>query len=227
MHNYLIAIIIILIIILIYQYTTAYFNNRDLVPFIVDNDYNIYKVSGNYDNSDQAGKILDEVNNRLLAFFKYLKTKYQINKEYDFNPDLNIYPSQCREIVQLILFNYNPESIIENDPKKSTDTSYTILKGKELHVCLRNRDDPSKLQNIDDIMFVILHEITHMGNKTWDLDAHGTKFWTYFKFILHEAKLAGIYEPVNYRLFGVDYCGLFISYSPYFDDNLENIWETK
>ena len=214
------SLLIAIVILIIYIIYKECLKNVNMI-LIMDK----YKLSGNYENFYEAAKLVDQLNTRLISFFRYLKNKYEINKV---GGPLYLgirYSKKTRKIVKLILTNYNPEAIIENDPRYSNETSYTISKGKELHVCIRNRKNPNKLHNIDDIMFVLLHEISHMGNTEWDINSHKIPFWTIFKFILHEAKESGIYNPVDYSKNPITYCGLLVNYSPYYDNSLENLWE--
>jgi hypothetical protein len=120
-------------------------------------------------------------------------------------------------IMQRILQNYNPEVIEENDPRYSKDTSYTINKGQTLRICLRHRDNPHKLHSINELMFVVLHEISHMGNVGW---GHKVDFWQTFKFVLEEAVKLGVYKPVDYSVHGINYCGLSVKYNPLYDTAL-------
>ena len=222
--RFIYAVIVILILIVVYKYTNDYINNRNIV-YMTDKTNN-YKIRSSYDNSHDALYLISEVNDKIMVFFTYLKNKYKINNTYDDNNNYDsMYPMGCRDIVSRMLYNYNPEAIIENDPRKSNETSYTISKGKELHLCLRNKKYPNELHPVDDILFVVLHEASHMGNANWDLDAHKNNFWTIFKFVLYEAKNAGIYNPINYKEYPITYCGLYVNYNPYYDDLLENIWE--
>jgi hypothetical protein len=45
---------------------------------------------------------------------------------------------------------------------------------------------------------------------------HEKDFWVAFKYLLEEAKDAGIYVPIDYTNHPVDYCGLVIKDNPYF-----------
>jgi len=99
------------------------------------------------------------------------------------------------------------------------ETAYTINKGTKMMFCLRDRKT-LKLHDVDTLLFVALHEISHIGNKAWE---HGTDFWEIFKFVLKEANESGVYTPVNYAKENIVYCGLTVTYNPYFDNSLRNI----
>jgi|SRR3972149_1079599 len=223
MKNLHLAIIIVLLLIIVFNKYNQ--KNKDIVH--MQGTYSDYKLVKSYENGEVAVKLLNEVNTKLLVFFRYLKNKYKINTTYDGEEVKSQYPMTCRDIIDKILHNYNPEVIIENDPRNSNETSFTIAKGKELHLCLRKKNNPNELHSVDDLMFVVLHEISHMGNPNWDLDGHKTYFWTIFKFVLHEAKESGVYNPLDYENQPTTYCGLLVNYSPYYDTKLENLWINK
>lgn len=188
-----------------------------------------WNVIGSYSNSNEAAELLSRAHKTLIQFMRVLETKYHIDETDD---TIAMEGSQHTAIVNsrgdvyncvdTLLNNYNPDRIFENDPKWNKGTSYTMNKGESMYVCLRNRDDPSKLIDFDTLLFVLLHEISHIANYNgW---GHSTRFWEVFAFILHEAQLAGLYTPINYEKYPVMYCGLEINYSPLFDPSLKKIW---
>jgi hypothetical protein len=46
---------------------------------------------------------------------------------------------------------------------------------------------------------------------------HKQEFWQNFKFVLENAKAAGIYHPVDYKKNPKEYCGMEINDNPYYD----------
>ena len=46
---------------------------------------------------------------------------------------------------------------------------------------------------------------------------HKSEFWENFKFLLAEAKSAGVHNPVDYKEKPQEYCGMKISDNPYYD----------
>ena len=128
------------------------------------------------------------------------------------------YPSNKSIIIngiKSVKDNYNPRQLIENDPwNKENDTSYTIDKGELIDLCLRYKDNPSDIHNYNDILYVTLHELSHIFTDEY---GHHDEFWDNFKFILTEATDYGIYQPHDYSQDNIDYCGLKISYSPLFE----------
>lgn len=174
-----------------------------------------FDVIESYSDSGDAIKLMERINIRIMHLLRHLKKKYCINVATS-SCKINNTSDVGREIAARILKNYNFEKIFENDPKTSKDTSYTIDKGEKMYFCIRNKKD-HKLIDDDTVLFVALHEISHIGNSTW---GHDRSFWRTFKFVLKEAEAAGIYTPVDYARRPITYCGLFVDYNPYFDGSL-------
>lgn len=209
----------------------------------IDNEY--YNVLEEYHDANDAAELLSRLNMRMFRFLAYLKDKYDINSyndgtsngTRDFNDSLNHMPwdanslpvgalsgsaadnERLRAIARRALERYNPEVIYENHPTRGDGTAYTLNKGARLMLCLRDKKQ-HKLVDDDVLLFVTLHELAHMGNDEW---GHEPVFWEVFKYILVEAKAAGVYEPINFEKYPVDYCGLHINYNPYFDNGVKNI----
>lgn len=99
----------------------------------------------------------------------------------------------------------------ENDIQ-SSDTSYSENKGQRIVVCLRDKTKPPyPLVEINTVMFVMLHEMSHLMTETI---GHTPEFWENFRRILHDAVKIGIYTPVNYSRQPTPYCGMTITDSP-------------
>lgn len=201
---YLIVIVILLVI---------YFRREE----VVSGGGRSWKVIGSFSNKKEAANLLSNINITLIKFMKYLKNKYQIDL-----PGANPRKTRTWKIVDYLLDNYNPDHFYENDPRWTTTTSYTINKGDSVYICMRNKNKPDQLIDIDTMLFVMLHEMSHIGN--FDGWGHDKQFWTVFKFILYEATLAGIYKPVDYQKYPRVYCGLTINYNPLYDTALDSLW---
>lgn len=196
----LIITTIIVLLIILYNY----FKN---VGIKTNNDPHTYFVSGGFANRDMAAKRMSEMNSRLMKLLRHLRNKYAGKA-----------PKTDKEmVVAAMLFNYNPERLFETDPRFTNDTSYTIGKGEVTKMCLREKTSPDKFVDFNTLMFVALHELSHMG--AYDVQGHPDRFWQIFKFVLTEAiEAGGIYKPIDYERHPIDYCGLRVDYNPYYDD---------
>jgi len=183
-----------------------------------------WSVIESYDNREEAAAMLSRLHGRVLRFLRFLKHRWYIDATDDVLAE-NAHPMLTRpdayKIVSNLLDNYNPDEFYENDPRYSKDTSYTVNKGESMYICLRQKDDPSKLENEDTIFFVMLHECAHIGNYNgW---GHDDRYWSVFKFILQEAVLAGVYTPIDYERYPTRYCSISIYYQPLNDTKLAAI----
>jgi hypothetical protein len=111
---------------------------------------------------------------------------------------------------KVLLDRFKPENMCENDIHADS-TSYSENKGEKIVVCLREKVEPYKLVDINTVMFVVLHEMSHLMTTTV---GHTPEFWANFKRILLDATAVGIYTQVNYARSPVAYCGMTISDSP-------------
>ena len=118
-----------------------------------------------------------------------------------------------RENVKRLVKNFNPRKISETLPT-SKFTAYSENKGEKLAFCTTTTKKGNKLIDKNTLMFVALHELSHIATKSI---GHTTEFWENFKFLIENAKEINIYTPVDYKESPKEYCGMTISDSPYFD----------
>lgn len=192
---WLIAALLLLILFVIYvraQYDPVMLDGRS------------WHVVRGFGDKKKAAGLLCATNKRLIAFMRHLRAKYAGRSD------------DKARIVGAILQNYDPDRLFEANPLVP-GTSYTLNKGESMHICLRDKSDYS-LVDPNVLMFVCLHEISHIGNYNgW---GHSDRFWRIFKFILREAVAAGVYLPRDYERHPYVYCGLRIDYSPLYDAEL-------
>jgi hypothetical protein len=117
------------------------------------------------------------------------------------------------ERVKRLVEGFNPKKISETLPTSEL-TAYSENKGEKIAFCLNTKKDNNKLIDINTLTFVALHELSHIMTKSI---GHKQEFWQNFKFLLINAKEAGIYEPVDYKKKPQDYCGMTINDNPYYD----------
>lgn len=170
-----------------------------------------YRVHLVHENPARAADVLAELNRRAVELLRHLRRTYSRGAAQ--------YPAR-RVATQRLLGLYNPDNLAENSPRDPEgDTSYTIDKGAVLALCLREADAHG-LHDIETLMFVTLHELTHIAVE--DVD-HPPRFWQAFKFILGEARQAGVLRGVDYGRYPTNYCGLDIDYNPLYDQDLAPI----
>jgi len=145
----------------------------------------------------KAVDLLARVTEKCKALVKYMGAKY---------------PEQ--ENVKRLVQGFNPTSISETLPT-STYTAYSENKGEKLAFCLNvKKEDNDNLIDESTLTFVALHELSHIATKSI---GHKTEFWDNFKFLLENAKEAGLYQPVDYKKSPQEYCGMKVKDNPYYD----------
>jgi len=209
----LVVIFIILIIFTIYgkkiekKYDSFSIENNILKKSSVDG--NEYYVHGKHEHMDEAANTFAIIDSKVNDFLEKLYDKYK----YD-------YGTKRRQVSILLMSRYHTSSLRESSPLNSEkDTSFTINKGDIIAICIRSGIDYG-IHDIDTIMFVVLHELTHLAIKAYD---HPEEFWRVFKFLLDEAELFNIYYSPDYGSQPVEYCGIKINYSPRWDLTLKPI----
>lgn len=199
--NLLVALFVVAILIILYKWWQS-----SLIVSMQSLDGRKYIVSTKFANSKEAANLLSRANTDIVTLLAHLKSQIPPSDDYD-------------KRVSVMLDRYDPDEIIENVPSViSRDTSYTIDKGKQTYICVRDKSNPILLVDYNTLLFVMLHELSHIAS--YDVIGHPPRFWTVFKWILNEAVKIGIYKPVDYEKKPVMYCGLLIDYNPYFDDTL-------
>lgn len=108
---------------------------------------------------------------------------------------------------------FNPKKISETLPTSEL-TAFSENKGEKIAFCLNTTKQGDKLIDINTLTFVALHELSHIMTESI---GHKQEFWQNFKFLLQNAKEAGIYNPVDYKKTPEEYCGMTINDNPYYD----------
>jgi hypothetical protein len=134
---------------------------------------------------------------------------------------------KCKQLVEYVFKKYpkqdnvlrlrdgfNPQQIMETLPT-SEHTAYSENKGEKLAFCLnKKKDNNNELIDENTLTFVAVHELAHIATLSI---GHKTEFWQNFKFLLEEAKDAGLYSPTDYKSAPQEYCGMKITDNPYYD----------
>ena len=189
--------VIILTILVVCGYT--YYDNSDnfqLKCVVSSVDGNKYCVRERGD-VQKAADLLARVTDKCKKLVDYMGDKY---------PD--------QENVKRLVKGYNPKKIMETLPT-SEYTAYSENKGEKLAFCLNTKKgENSNLIDEHTLTFVAIHELSHIATKSI---GHKTEFWQNFKFLLENAKEAGIHSPEDYKKAPKEYCSMKIHDNPYFD----------
>ena len=104
---------------------------------------------------------------------------------------------------------FNSDYITENIPG-SMYVAYSVNKGEELSICIREKDTEKFIDN-NTIIFVAIHELSHIMT---DELGHTKLFWDNMKYLLEKAGSLGIYNKIDYNKYPVMYCGMDINSTP-------------
>lgn len=175
--------------ILILSILFYYFNRHNGIYIKSNIDNNYYYVS-NLENKQEIADMLAQIKLNIKYLLEYLKQNQ--NEEY-------------KEYVKNLEDNIDKVDILENIDEYNY-TSYSVNKGEELVLCVKNQKT-KQLYNINLIMYVVLHEISHIMCPEY---GHGKLFQKIFGYVTQEAINCGIYHNIDFNNNPQEYCGLTI-----------------
>ena len=167
----------------------------NLKCIIASKDGNTYCVRER-EKLELAANLLADVTKKMKDMVAYMKQTH---------------PEDPRTI--RLVEGFNPKKINETLPTSEL-TAYSENKGEKLAFCLNTTKEGNKLIDLNTLTFVALHELSHIMTESV---GHKQDFWQNFKFLLENAKSAGIYDPVDYKKKPKEYCGMKINDNPYYD----------
>ena len=178
------------VIVFIYKITI----NREVKYVRSDIDGKEYLVR-DLDDKQQASNMLARINKNIMDFTDHLVlTK-------DKHPEFEQYIDQLDRRIR--------DVVISESKVDSSYTSYSVNKGEELVFCLRDRRT-NKIHRMNLIMYVVLHEISHVACPVY---GHGPLFKKIFRFFTQVAIDKGFYRKIDFNRNPELYCGLMISES--------------
>lgn len=191
------VVLILCIMLLIYCVFFA-----DIVYVKSPNDGNVYIIRRGHTKSQEfltnSANTLAEINARVEKLISRLNM-------YQNDTSKNYFIQKLRD-------NYR-YSILSEAEIDTRYTTYTVDK-EDMHICLRTRDQNDEIYDMNTLMYVVLHELSHLCNYSPDGTAiigHGDEFRMIFRFLVHEAVNIGIYDYIDYTRTPQNYCGLLIS----------------
>jgi len=189
---YVIIGFVLLICLKVYSESDVY-NLKCIVSTVDGNKYCVRER----EKINDAANLLATVTEKCKALVIYLKEKHSDDDD-----------------VKRLIDGFNPKKISETLPTSEL-TAYSENKGEKIAFCLNKKKNGTKLIDINTLTFVAIHELSHIMTKSI---GHKQEFWQNFKFLLQQAKAAGLYIPVDYEKKPESYCGMTITDSPYFSN---------
>jgi hypothetical protein len=167
----------------------------NLKCIIASKDGNRYCVRER-EKLELAANLLAEVTQKMKDMVAYMKEKH---------------PKDPRTI--RLVEGFNPKRVSETLPTSEL-TAYSENKGEKVAFCLNKTKEGDRLIDLNTLTFVALHELSHIMTESI---GHKQDFWQNFKFLLQNAKDAGIYNPIDYKKNPKQYCGMEINDNPFYD----------
>lgn len=187
-------VLIITIIVLFFVFIIYSEKFCDNMTYVVSNvNGKKYKVRDLIDKED-AANLLAETHEKLHKVCNILKES---------NP--------TDERIKVLIEKF-PNTTLQESDGKGSQTSYSINKGEKIVLCLRAKDGSNNLVDKNLLLFVALHELSHIMTKTI---GHKPDFWENFKFVLKECQKNGIYKCINFSENPQSYCGITVTSSPF------------
>ena len=94
-----------------------------------------------------------------------------------------------------------------NEMESETSFAYNINKGEQIAVCLTNKKT-GKLNEYNDVLYVILHELAHVMTQKYD---HNKEFWDNFNFLVDFTNKHNIYNKIDYSKNPKSFCNSTIT----------------
>ena len=180
----------IVVISVLINYEKHFDNMTYIKSNINDTEYRVRKL----DDKESAVELLAETHEDLKKVCKMLEEEY---------------PEDERIIRLKERFPYT--TLCESDGYGG-QTSYSVNKGEKIVLCMRSKDGTNKLVDKNLLLFVALHELSHIMTVSLN---HTEEFWDNFKFVLENCQKHGLYKCINFERNPQSYCGITVTSSPY------------
>jgi hypothetical protein len=181
---------------LIYLYFHYTFPDMTYVKSDIDNNFYLVR---NTEDKHKAANILGRISQDALKLSEHLEK----NKNKDGFKEMKEYIELFSSKVHNIIF-------VEST-SDSSYTSYSVNKGEQVVFCLRTKITGNELHDYNLVMYVVLHELTHVMDPFYD--DHKEPFRTIFAFITNEAIKLGMYKKIDFGSKPETYCGMEITES--------------
>jgi predicted metal-dependent hydrolase len=183
-------VVLVTVIVVILSFLLKYeAQNADMIYVTSDLDGLQYLVR-NHADKKQAADMLATIRSNMVKLVNYLKENFISD-----------------ERVQLLVNRFNPD-VLQESLANSSQTSYSLDKGRKIVFCLRSKDEKQEFVDMNTMMFVAVHEMAHVMTK--DI-GHTENFWENMRFLLKKAIKISLYTKVDYSKNPKQYCGVSIT----------------
>jgi hypothetical protein len=181
--------------------TIWYFCSTNAVYVKSTLDGNDYLVQNGSDKQ-QVADLLAHLKQNCDILIDHISKKVQQNKYTKFADNITLLETR-----------YHSKKTIFTQNLFNIGTSYTINKGDLIAFCTNNKNTHTPVYDINTMMFVLCHEMAHIGSETYD---HTPEFILFFKHLLQTAVELNLYRNVDYSKDPIDYCGISLHHNPLF-----------
>lgn len=185
---YLLIIVFVISIILLLRlekyevkYVKSSLNNKE---------YLVRDMPDSQQSADLISQMHINLNNLVNTLYQNKDTKYK----------------QFSDVIDR-LNNQFKTTVINESSENNSYTSYSVNKGEQIVFCLRSKYN-NQLHDINLLMYVALHELAHIGCKSY---GHTDEFKNIFAFLINVSTELNIYQKIDFKNKPIEYCGLVIS----------------
>ena len=200
MSTLLIALGLLLLMYFMYNFVHSY---SEITYVVSDVDGKTYMIRRGHNKSPKF--LQDSANTLARINSKVEQLIVHLDENFSSDPTKTYFITKLKSA-------YSPYMISEAevDPRYTT---YTVDK-EEMHICLRTRDKTENIYELNTLMYVVLHELSHLCNYTPDgypIQGHGEEFKMIFRFLVQQSIKIGVYNYTDYTRFPINYCGITLS----------------
>ena len=188
-----IKIIILLVTIFLVYLLYNNINGRNMT-YIKSNLDNQYYLVRNYPDKQISCDTLAKIKQNIFVIVNHVNS---LKSQYE---KMNPHISQLCERIK--------DVTIRESSIGSKFTSYCVNKGEELVFCIRLKKEGGNIHNINLLMYVVIHEISHVACPE---EGHTPLFNDIFKFLCERSVELKIYNKINFNKNPENYCGMVIN----------------
>jgi hypothetical protein len=195
MDKKIIILVLIILIILVHCYkSNPVIEKMTLVEAFDKKKYLVRDLNDKTSTANLLAKLMDNL--------KLLISKLKNMSENTSDKELIKYKSNIETIYNKI----DAVKVRENEGGNDL-TSYSVNKGEELVFCVRSKTN-SQIHDINELMYVAIHEVAHIGCPE---TGHTKLFAKINLFLLRKALDFGLYQYRDYSINPVEYCGMILT----------------
>lgn len=187
-------IIAILAMLILYKYLNM--SEITYEKYVDENNKVSKYLVRNMPDKKQAVKTLAKIEKNLRILIKTLKNK---DVECKANAEMYSYVSRIDDKID--------DVEIQETPADSKYTSYSVNKGELLVFCIRSKKT-FKIHDMNELLYVAIHEIAHIGCPEV---GHTNLFFKINAYLLKKAMQYDIYKYIDYSVNNKEYCGMTLT----------------